>query len=400
MNELSPARRIRPFTLALAALTLTACLDSLEAQGPSSALPPVVGVPLNPDTADPAPVPVPPSPSTEDDSPSPADAAGPPDILVVESLEIVEYQYPSHPGRYFYAPLARVAAPDGPVSVWRLSVAFPNRPFGLRPCAVIGVGTEPVDLVREVYGDYELEPPPLPSLSLLTEIAVIGADGRPFAELFYLIGLVKRAGILVFRRHQANEFCLYFSGLARNALTVNAEMRVDVRLAVFAAPTRAARRGERNGHPNLSKVLPPSMQGRRVRKVVPLQKVARPKDILEHKRRGIGGAFEAIWHGSRKPETKEVLFPIRYAQLCSRVARMVRKQRASEHGTGGRRNAVINLRKRFRDQRRGETCAEILGGAFSIDRPDAANVLSVRRTRPAVMNEIRFDNVVWPGSMP
>ena len=156
MNELSPARRIRPFTLALAALTLTACLDSLEAQGPSSALPPVVGVPLNPDTADPAPVPVPPSPSTEDDSPSPADAAGPPDILVVESLEIVEYQYPSHPGRYFYAPLARVAAPDGPVSVWRLSVAFPNRPFGLRPCAVIGVGTEPVDLVREVYGDYEL----------------------------------------------------------------------------------------------------------------------------------------------------------------------------------------------------------------------------------------------------
>lgn len=148
MDAPSTRRPVRALGAALAALALAACLDSLEAADPASVAPTPVHV-----TSDPEPGPAP-----GDNAPpnSPLIWAEPSGSLVVESIEIVEYQYPSHPALYFYAPLVRVSALNDPLTVWGISVALPDSNPLPVSCSAIDVGAKPLDLVQETYGDYEL----------------------------------------------------------------------------------------------------------------------------------------------------------------------------------------------------------------------------------------------------
>lgn len=178
MDAPSITRPVRALGAALAALALAACLDSLETQDPASAAPTPVHV------TDPEPGAAP-----EDIAPpgSPLITAEPSGSLVVESIEIVEYQYPSHPAHYFYAPLVRVSALNEPLTIWGLSVALPDgNPLPVS-CSEIEVGATPLDLVREIYGDYEL--------------AVSGGadqrvDAGEFTVRIYFFDSNRRAGVV------------------------------------------------------------------------------------------------------------------------------------------------------------------------------------------------------------
>lgn len=179
MDALSITRPVRALGAALAALALAACLDSLETQDPASAAPTPVHVTLGPE----------PGAAPEDTAPpgSPLITAEPSGSLVVESIEIVEYQYPSHPAHYFYAPLVRVSALNEPLTIWGLSVALPDRDPLPVSCSEIEVGATPMDLVQEIYGDYEL--------------AVSGGadqrvDAGEFTVRIYFFDSNRRAGVV------------------------------------------------------------------------------------------------------------------------------------------------------------------------------------------------------------
>jgi hypothetical protein len=144
MDAPSTRRHVRALGAALVPLALAACLDSLEAQDAA----PVAPTPVQ---ATPGPAPAGNAPPG-----SPLMTPEPSERLVVESMEMIEYQYPSHPAHYFYAPLIRVSARNEPVTVWGMSVALPNSNPIPASCTVIEVGADALDLVREVYGDYEL----------------------------------------------------------------------------------------------------------------------------------------------------------------------------------------------------------------------------------------------------
>lgn len=160
MDAPTPAPGPRPLLLvpALGALVLGACFDSPDAPDPASVAPPVTHVTIDPGAPDPAPGQVPPIPSPQADA-SPAssvDTAASPGSLLVESVRIVEFQYPDLPGHNFYAPLVRVSAVNGPLVVKTMTVGFPNGAHAARICGNLTVNAEPRELVREIYGDYEL----------------------------------------------------------------------------------------------------------------------------------------------------------------------------------------------------------------------------------------------------
>lgn len=80
---------------------------------------------------------------------------GPSDALVIDSFSMIEFQYPSAPGRWFYAPQMRAHAAQGrTASVLVMTFSIPGLgnppPFG---CGASLSGT-PRDLFGEVYGDW------------------------------------------------------------------------------------------------------------------------------------------------------------------------------------------------------------------------------------------------------
>ena len=202
-------------------------------------------------------------------------------------------------------------------------------------------------------------------LLAVAKVAVVGAHRRPLAQLLDLVTLIKLARVLVLGRDQAHEFQLRFdqAGLRSTLLAVDAEVRVDMRFAIFRSPPRAARRGEGDRHPDFAEILAVALQRGRIGKIVPFEEVSRPKHVIEHQRRGVRRAFEAIRHRRRQAEAEEILVSIRHALRRARIARMMREQRPRQHGRRRWRDLVIDLRKRPRDQRRREARAEVLGRA-------------------------------------
>ena len=79
------------------------------------------------------------------------------DALVIDGFSMIEFQYPSAPGRWFYAPQMRAhAAPGHTASVLTLKFSIPGLgnapPFG---CGA-AISVTPRDLFGEVYGDWLL----------------------------------------------------------------------------------------------------------------------------------------------------------------------------------------------------------------------------------------------------
>ncbi len=73
---------------------------------------------------------------------------------------MIEYQYPTAPGLWFYAPQIRVneTSGHGSIAVYKIDVTIPG--FGSSPgfCSTgmrVAAGSTR-DLVNELYGDYEL----------------------------------------------------------------------------------------------------------------------------------------------------------------------------------------------------------------------------------------------------
>ncbi len=84
----------------------------------------------------------------------PAQGSG--SIQVLEA-RIVEYQYPGFPNWWFYAPLLRVEAREGAADVVGLQLEFPDRGWAPSFCGSIRIlPFQPVDLNRELYGDYQI----------------------------------------------------------------------------------------------------------------------------------------------------------------------------------------------------------------------------------------------------
>jgi len=77
--------------------------------------------------------------------------------LVLDRFEMIELQYDSLPGHYFYAPQIHVTSDGGPLTVKKLELSFPDGtpapPFCSTGMPVTSAGRE---LVGELYGDYEL----------------------------------------------------------------------------------------------------------------------------------------------------------------------------------------------------------------------------------------------------
>jgi hypothetical protein len=76
--------------------------------------------------------------------------------LLVDSFQVIEFQYDSLPGHYFYAPRMHVSSDGDPLTVEKLELAFPDGTPAPAFCStglpVSGAGR---DLVGELYGDYE-----------------------------------------------------------------------------------------------------------------------------------------------------------------------------------------------------------------------------------------------------
>ena len=98
-------------------------------------------------------------------------------------------------------------------------------------------------------------------------------------KLFDLVALIELARVLVLGRDQAHEFQLRFdeAGLTLALLAVDAEVRVDVGLAIFRAPACAARRREGDRHPDFPEKLAVLLERWRIGKIVPLKEIARPQ---------------------------------------------------------------------------------------------------------------------------
>ena len=84
-------------------------------------------------------------------------SVGTSDALVVDSFSMIEFQYPSAPGRWFYAPQMRARASQGrSASILVLKFSIPGLgsppPFG---CGA-AMSVTPRDLFGEVYGDWLL----------------------------------------------------------------------------------------------------------------------------------------------------------------------------------------------------------------------------------------------------
>jgi hypothetical protein len=84
-------------------------------------------------------------------------SVGPSDALVVDSFSMIEFQYSSAPGRWFYAPQMRAHAGQGhTASVLVMKFSIPglgnSPPFG---CGAV-LSATPRDLFGEVYGDWLL----------------------------------------------------------------------------------------------------------------------------------------------------------------------------------------------------------------------------------------------------
>jgi hypothetical protein len=125
-------RRVFQISAVLVAVgTMSACDDR---RSPVTPTPLVV-------TQVPAPAPVP--------NPAPVPVPG---TLAIESFSVVEY---GSPNWLSYAPLIRVRAPEGAVTVIRLQFVIPGI-GATSACTNKRVeGSESRDLFREVYGDYE-----------------------------------------------------------------------------------------------------------------------------------------------------------------------------------------------------------------------------------------------------
>jgi hypothetical protein len=87
-------------------------------------------------------------------------AAALPSALAIESFTMIEYQYPSAPGWWSYAPQIRVdeTSGHGSITIFRIDITIPG--FGPSP-GVCSTGIRVAagsgrDLVSERYGDYEL----------------------------------------------------------------------------------------------------------------------------------------------------------------------------------------------------------------------------------------------------
>ena len=77
--------------------------------------------------------------------------------LLLESFRLVEFQYESLPGHYFYAPQIRVASDLSLLTVKQLQFSFPDGTLSPPFCSKgIPVTRDGRDLVGEIYGDYEL----------------------------------------------------------------------------------------------------------------------------------------------------------------------------------------------------------------------------------------------------
>jgi hypothetical protein len=79
--------------------------------------------------------------------------------VVVDDFHVVEFQYPSNPGQWYYAPLIRLRDTTGvaTAAVIRTVFEIPGFEGHSPPCNGVRVLTStPFDVFREIYGDYEL----------------------------------------------------------------------------------------------------------------------------------------------------------------------------------------------------------------------------------------------------
>lgn len=78
--------------------------------------------------------------------------------ILIESFSVIEVQYPSAPGRWYYAPLVTMKAPSTSNGGDVLSVAITIPDLGTWECSAtrrVAPGST-IELFREVYGDFEL----------------------------------------------------------------------------------------------------------------------------------------------------------------------------------------------------------------------------------------------------
>jgi hypothetical protein len=142
----------RTLVLTLFALVLSACNGSSDSAGQPTGIgtPPNSGV-----SAPPSPPPPPPAPSPPAPSP-PAPTVDAPELLL-DSFAVIEFQYDSLPGFYFYVPLIHVSSTGGTVLVTKLQLTFPDGSVAPTFCSAgMQVTTSGRNLVGEIYGDYEL----------------------------------------------------------------------------------------------------------------------------------------------------------------------------------------------------------------------------------------------------
>jgi hypothetical protein len=86
-------------------------------------------------------------------------AAPPSSALKIEVANLIEFQYPGGPGRWYYAPRLRVTEPTGKGAAIVRSVEYAIPGFGPAPsCTMqrqVDAGAT-IELYRELYGDFEL----------------------------------------------------------------------------------------------------------------------------------------------------------------------------------------------------------------------------------------------------
>ena len=78
--------------------------------------------------------------------------------VVVDDFHVIEFQYPSAPGHWFYAPQLRLHDTTGVADAAVIRMAFEIPGFGgPSPACTTNrlVASTPVDVFREMYGDYE-----------------------------------------------------------------------------------------------------------------------------------------------------------------------------------------------------------------------------------------------------
>lgn len=82
----------------------------------------------------------------------------PDDALIVQQFYMTEYQYPSQPGHWYYAPQLRVvAAPGRTADIGLLALSVPGLPDPIPPFACNAhITTAARDLNGEVYGDWTM----------------------------------------------------------------------------------------------------------------------------------------------------------------------------------------------------------------------------------------------------